>query len=521
MGQAEGVTREGMVSFITSQSVYVRFPDMKGISEGDTLYIKREGFHVPALQIRNLSSISCVCTALDGMEFEVSDAVFAKPQHDVIPVKTEGSMPEQADTSRPAGITEADTLSDENANRDKKKKEITGRLSVSSYSNFFSNGEPATQKMKYTFSMDANNLGGSGFSAESYISFVHSNTSWQEVKDNIFNGLKIYNLSGTYDFNESMNISFGRKINPILSSVGAIDGIQFEKKFGSYTLGAIAGSRPDYTDYSINPDLFQYGIYLGQELTGTKAGMNNSLAFMEQTNRFITDRRFIYIQHSSWYTNKLNLFGSAEMDLYKKVNDTKENTLNLSNIYLSLRYKIIPRLSAGLSYSSRQNIIYYETYKDLVERLLENETRHGWRFRINSRPVKRLSVGVSAGYRYRKEDPQPSRHAYAYATFSQVPWLMASVTLSATLLETSYLKGNMYSLGMSRDILPGKLYGGIKFRYMDYLFRRSETDLAENIFEANLSWKVYKKFTLSIYYEGTFETRVTYNRLYINISQRF
>ncbi len=67
-------------------------------------------------------------------------------------------------------------------------------------------------------------------------------------------------------------------------------------------MGAFVGSRPDYKDYSINLDLLQYGAYLGHELLRQKGGMKNSLAFIEQTNQSKTDRRFIYLQHSSCLT---------------------------------------------------------------------------------------------------------------------------------------------------------------------------------------------------------------------------
>jgi hypothetical protein len=375
--------------------------------------------------------------------------------------------------------------------------------------------------MRYTFSLNANNPGNSGFSAESYLSFAHTNSNWEDIKDNIFAGLKIYNLSVKYEFNETMYLSLGRKINPRLSSVGAIDGIQFEKKFSFLTLGAFAGSRPDYTDYSFNFDLLQYGVYLGHELQKDNVSMQNSLAFIEQTNQSATDRRFVYFQHSSWLMKNLFFFASAEMDLYKKVNDTIENTFNLSNVYLSLRYRIIRQLSVGLSYSSRQNVIYYETYKDFVERLLDNEALQGWRLRINARPARNLVLGVNAGYRYRKEDPKPSKNVYGYATYSHVPGINVSLTLSATWLESSYLNGNIYSLGLSREILPGKLSGGLKYRYVDYLYRNAEAGLAQSVFEANLYWQVYRKLSLSGYYEGTFETRDPYNRVYINVSQRF
>lgn len=519
MGQDQNEIREGKVSFITTQSVYVKFSSMELISEGDTLYTKQGDTYVPALQIKNLSSISCVCNPLVTKAFKVSDAIYAKLDPGIIPDKIQEQVimvPVQ-----PPSMTAGDTLSGGTEKVDKPKQDISGRISVSSYSNLTSKDAARMQRMRYTFSLDANNLGNSGFSTETYVSFVHSNNNWDDVKENIFNGLKIYNLSIKYDFNETMYLSAGRKINPKLSSVGAIDGIQFEKKIGSVTLGAIAGSRPDYKDYGINFDLLQYGAYLGHELQKDKISMQNSFAFIEQTNQSRTDRRFVYFQHSSWLMKNLFFFASAEMDLYKKVNDTIENTFDLSNVYLSFRYRIIRQLSVGLSYSSRQNVIYYETYKDFVERLLENEALQGWRFRINARPVKYLALGVNAGYRYRKEDPRPSKNVYGYATYSHVPGINVSITLSATWLETSYLNGNIYSLGISREILPGKLNGGLKYRHVDYLYRNAEMGLAQNVFEANLYWQIYRKLSLSVYYEGTFEDQVSYNRLYINLSQRF
>lgn len=519
LGQDQNEAREGKISFITTQSVYVKFSSMELISEGDTLYFKQGETYLPALQIRNLSSISCVCDPLVSRTFKVSDAVFAK----LDPVKTQEPVSEEiilAPVQLPETV-DGGSISVEAAEPDKMKQEIHGRISVSSYSNFSSTEAARRQRMRYTFSLNADNLGNSGFSAESYLSFAHSNTNWEDIQDNIFAGLKIYNLSVKYDFSETMYLSLGRKINPRLSSVGAIDGFQFEKKFSFLTLGAFAGSRPDYTDYSINFDLLQYGIYLAHELQKDNVSMQNSLAFIEQTNQSATDRRFVYFQHSSWLMKNLSFFASAEMDLYKKVNDTIENTFNLSNVYLSVRYRIIRQLSVGLSYSSRQNVIYYETYKDFVERLLDNEALQGWRLRINARPARNLMLGVNAGYRYRKEDPRPSKNVYGYATYRNVPGINASITLSATWLESSYLNGNIYSLGLSREILPGRLNGGLKYRYVDYLYRNSEMGLAQNVFEANLYWQVYRKLSLSVYYEGTFEDQDTYNRVYINISQRF
>jgi len=511
--------REGEVTYVTSQHVYVKLTSMEDIAEGDTLYIKQGEKEVAALQVKNLSSISCVCIPLISSAFKVSDHVYAKLNGDIESGPIQGAV--TLDTIQIAKIKEPDSSPSDTVNKHRLKQEISGRISVSSYTNFYNDQVPMNQRLRYTFSMQANNLGNSKLSVESYLSFSHSNTNWGEAKDNIFNGLKIYNLSATYAFNETMFLTFGRKINPKLSSVGAIDGLQFEKKIKTFTLGAFVGSRPDYVDYGINTDLLQYGVYLGQELVKKNGSMQNTLAFIEQTNQSLTDRRFVYFQHSNTLLKNLFFFGSAEVDLYKKVGDAKENIFDLSNTYLSLRYRIIRPLSVGLSYSARRNIIYYETYKDFLERLLESETLQGWRFRINYRPAKYLFVGLNAGYRFRKDDPQPTKSLNGYLTYSQVPGIGASVTLSTTWIETSYLNGIVYGAGISRNIIPDKLSGGLKYQYVDYLYRNSEMSLIQHVGEANLSWTVYRKLSLSVYYEATFEKEMPYHRVFINISQRF
>jgi len=518
-GQTQSALEEGTVSYITSQNVYIKFKSTKNISEGDTLYIRQESKLLPALKVNKLSSISCVCSPLSSYKFKLSDLVFVKLKPTLV------SPDEKTEDVIVTNILPAEKVSDSlELDTDKEKplkQEVSGRISVSSYSNFYNNDSPNSQRMRYTFSFRGNNLGNSKFSIDSYISFVHSNTNWEEVKENIFNGLKIYSFAAKYDFNETTTLLLGRKINPKLSSVGAIDGLQFEKKIKSFTIGAFAGSRPDYSDYSINFDLLQYGIYLGHEHRKGNQNIQSTLGFIEQTNNSVTDRRFIYLQHSNTLVRNLHFFSSAELDLYKVVDEQKENTFSLTNLYLSLRYRIIKKLSLSVSYSNRQNVIYYETYKDFIDRLLETEALQGWRAQINYRPIKHLSIGLNAGYRFRKEDPAPTKNLHSYIRYSRIPVINTSVTISATILETSYLSGNIYSIGLSKDLIPGKINSGLKYRYIDYNFINSAPSMVQNVGEINLTWRIYKKLSMSVYYEGSFEKEINYNRIYLNITQRF
>jgi hypothetical protein len=509
----------GSVSYITSQSVYVKFPSTGGIAEGDTLFFNQRDKLVPALIVRSLSSISCVCEPVSNAALKISDSIIAKPNQ----VRAEEpAVVEQGDQPETKIVpADADTVKPQVAVLS--KQTITGRFSVASYSNFNSAEPGLSQRMRYTLSLKGNNLGNSGLSAETYLSFAHSNSNWDEVRENLFRGLKVYNFALRYDFKNKFSVFFGRKINPRISSVGAIDGLQAEKTFGSFTLGAFGGSRPDYRDYSFNFGLLQYGAYLAHDFTPVKGkgNMQTSVAVAEQTNNGVTDRRFSYFQHSNSLVKNLYFFGSVEMDLYSKLNGTAQTTLDLSNLYLMLRCQIIKPLSVSVSYNARQNIVYYETNKDYIERLIEQETMQGYRVMANYRMLKNLTIGAKAGYRYRTDDPKPSRDLYGYVNINRVPGINASANLSVTVLESSYLKGNIYSLGLNRDLVPGKVSAGLYYRYVGYDYVNIEMLSVQHVGEIDITWRIVKKLSFSVFYEGTFETAVTFNRIYANLSYRF
>jgi hypothetical protein len=527
IGQTADEAFEGSVSFVTSQSVYVKFKSTGNISIGDTLFIQQGDKTIPALVVNNLSSISAVCTPMPGLQFKVSDKISGKqkrlPSTPAPPVK----VPEKAssDLSKQAGKDKKPELPVENKEEQKQEvqQDISGRLAVSSYSNFSNSPGGNNQRMRYTFSINAKNIADTKLSAESYISFAHKSDEWSEIQDNIHDGLKVYNLSVNYEFNKYFKALLGRKINPRLSNMGAIDGLQLEGKFKSLTLGVLAGSRPDYEDYSFNIDLFQYGAYLSHDLVSRKGSMQSTFAYAEQKNNGKTDRRFTYFQHSNTLVKNLNFFGTIEFDLYKydTVNEKLENTFDLSNLYLSLRYRIIKPLSVSFSYSNRQNIIYYETYKSFLDQIIENESLQGFIFQVNYNPIRFLSVGVKTGYRYRKSDVQPSKNLYGYITYSRIPKVNISATISATLLETSYISGKIFSIGLSRDLIHGRLHCGLGYKYVDYKIVNAESSDPQNVADISFNWNIYRRLSLSLNYEGTFEKEYNYNRLYINLTQRF
>ena len=519
--QNSPLTLEGSVTYVTSQTVYVKFRSTENFKEGDTLYIVRNDKQLPALIIQNISSISCSCKPVTDMPIVVGDKILGTPKT----VKPAAVAIQSPVTTSPPVQAPHDTTGKVKTQA-KRGQVISGSVNVASYLNF-SDKTANSQRMRYTLSLSAQNIGNSKLSAETYITFAHKPGDWSEISANIFNGLKIYDLNVNYKFNEHHHVWFGRRINPRLSNVGAIDGLQYEARYKTITFGFVGGSRPDYRDYSFNASLGQYGGYIAHDLTTRKGTMQTTLAFMQQMNSGKTDRSFVYLQHVNSLVKNLYFFGSAEMDLYNQTYNNQDSTLKkdsspkVSNLYLSLRYRPVRSLTLSLSYSARTNVIYYETYKDIVSTLLQSATINGYVFQVNYNPGKNIAIGVNAGYRDSKNDPKPTKNLYSYISFTRIPGLNSSATLSAMILETVYMSGSILSVGLNRDIVPGKFNAGIGYRYINYKFSGGESSLVQHSPDLDLTWRIMKKLSCALYYEGTFDTTSEFNRIYINLTQRF
>ena len=520
-GQNVNKPDEGYVTYVTSQNVYVQFKSTADISKGDTLFILQGDQLIPALKVTDLSSISCVCIPLINTPMTVSEKVVHMKMNPH-PAKKEEAI--VAPEKPVPAVQPKDTLTTGKTLQKKSSQQIHGFLTVASYSDFSNTSVSNSQRMRYTFSLNARDIGNSKLSAECYVSYLQDDHLWSEVKKNIFTSLKIYDLALSYEFSPKVALWLGRKINPKLSNMGANDGLQLEMRFKPVSMGIIGGFRPDYSDYGFNAKLFQVGGYLYNEMANKNGFMQSTLAIIDQTNSWKTDRRFLYLQHANSLLKNLFFFGTAEFDLYKKVFNAPDSTYKgvnspwLSNLYLSLNWRPARWLSLSVSYSERQNPIYYETYKSYLDKLIDNATLQGYQGQISCRPVKNLSIGVNAGYRSEKKDLRPSKNVYGYLTYSQIPGIGVSATLSVTWLETSYISGKFYGAGISRDIIPGKLFIGLDYRYVDYRYYNAEITELQNMGEANLTWRMIRKLSFSVYYEGTFEKKNQFTRIYAQLN---
>lgn len=546
-GQEKRNEFSGKVTYMTSQHIYARFDGTNDLQVGDTIFIRNESGLKPLMLIESKSSYSVVGQPFPDVEVSLGQEIVgrsgrkAEPEAKIDKIQS-ASKKEEAETvvdslSRKAepevkvekvqfaskkrkSEAAADSVSRAPKTSEFKQK-IRGRISLSSYSSFSNATSSDSHRMRYSLSLQANNINNSRFSAEAYTNFSYLASSWSVVPDSLFNALKVYSLAVRYQAGDQTDIWLGRKINPNLSNIGAIDGLQVETGLKNFRFGGIAGFRPDYSDYGFNSDLLEYGAYLVHQYKNGLGAMRSSLAFFNQTNNGKTDRRFLYLQHTNSLAKNVFLFLSSEVDLYKKQDSISANTFRLTSFYASLRYRINQQLWVDASYDNRKNVIYYETFKNWVDQLMDEATRQGVQLRINYRPVRLVTIGLNSSYRKRDTDPKASTSYHGFLSFNQVPKLDATITLSANRLKTVYLDGSVFGLRVYKDFWDGKLYSTLGYRHVDYQFTGSGASLLQHVGELDLSWRIARKLSLSVNYEATFEKKDNYNRIYINLTKRF
>jgi hypothetical protein len=216
----------------------------------------------------------------------------------------------------------------------------------------------------------------------------------------------------------------------------------------------------------------------------------------------------------------LNLFSSLEIDLYKVENDTPENSLSLTGLYLSSQYNVSRRLSLFAAYDNRKNVIYYETFRNYADEIIEQASRQGIRFRVNYRPADFISLGISAGSRSGKDDPKPSGTFSGNASYMNIPSLGVTLTLNAQYLENSYLFGSIYGTGLSRNFFDDKINGMIRYRYVNFDYVLSNAKLRQHIMETDFSFHVTRKWFFSVNFEANFRKSENYNSLYLSLRRK-
>jgi hypothetical protein len=513
---------EGEVTQVTSKNVYVKFQTTRGLSVGDTIILSTgNSLWSKALIVEMVSSKSCITKSISSREIKVGlkvayfepvilkeDKIVESPIVAEVKKEEPKLKPEPIDTTQKKTVFEIP------------KQTFNGRISVSTNGSF-EEQEKKYNRIRTTINFNINNIKGGKFSFENY--FIYNRSfSPDQVQTNFGDDFKIYSLSLNYDANAKNSFAIGRRINNRIANMGAIDGLQAEHRFKNIIVGGFVGFRPDDINYGLNSVLLQYGGFVSHELEKPTGSIQTSFAVVEQKFAAMTDRRFVYLQHTNSLLKNLSLFYSLELDLYQNINNVITNDINLTSTYVSVLYRPFKKLSLTTSYDNRKNVIYYETYRTYVDQLINQETRQGIRLNMNYAVLKYVNLNVSGFYRYQESRPEPTKNYVANLSVAQILGIGSSLNLNFNAMNTYYFSGNIYEVRLTKDLFKSTISTDVNYRKVAYNFTNADQPaLNQNVMGLSVNYYGKKNTSFMLTYEGTFEPAKTYNRYYLTLSQRF
>ncbi|GAB4421095.1 MAG: hypothetical protein OHK0039_35470 [Bacteroidia bacterium] len=510
LGLVRGQGQQGQVTFVTSRNVYVGFAETGGIEAGDTLHLQPAD--VPCLLVTNKSSTSVVCVPLGDCVVVKGMQVAARPGRSVAPEP----VPE-----KPAPTIEETPREEPPSAPTRPAEVIRARVAASAYNTIGSERDDRHQVLGQVF-LNADHIAHSGFSLEAHGTYRQIFPTDTARFDPQTRFLRLYNLALRYQGGQGTRLSLGRRIDPRIASLGALDGLQVEQQWGQGHIGAIVGSRPDIRTHALNPDLLAYGAYVGWQHRGKDSRSETTLGIIEQRNRRALDRRYAYFQHNSSLSRQLLLFASGEVDLYQRIDGVAGGDLRLSNLYTSITYRPDRRLSLMLSYDSRKQILYYETLQTEIERLLEDDlARQGVRLRLNLRPLRGLQVGASYSKRFQSDTQNRSDNVHGYVSATRLPWIGGRLSATYNRNASNYLITDAGALRHSRELLSGKAEAELYCRLVRYRFGEGTTNRLQHYAGTQVQFRFSRTCSLGVSGEfSTFNGERNY-RLYTRLVKRF
>lgn len=504
----------GTVSYKSSTNIYVKFSSTEKIKPGDTIYFSNQA----ALVVKNLSSISAVCTSINNVQIEIGQSVVFTPKEILEKVKSDTIVQVQNPTT--IIVSRQDSTAPDRTIKKSKTQYLNGRLSISMNGDIQEPIDSRYTGIRISNSLQIDRIAGKNFYFESYATYRHRYGIDLQNKD-FFDETRIFSLAAAYQ-NERSSIWIGRRINYNLSNMGTSDGMQYEHTFKHFKLGTLLGFRPDLNNFGFNAKLPQWGVFLTDEKNLKHGPMQFSIALAQQLYETKVDRQFIYTQFTMNPTRDLNLFFSGELDYIKKVDTIIENPrIQLTSIYGNARYKFSKRFNMQITYDNRRNVIFFETYRNEIDRILDQQTRQGLRWQANYNPMRHISINLSSFIRFQGGFKNPTSNYMAFINFNQLGRTGVSFQTNFNYLQTEFIHGITYGGRVNRDFFNSYLSLELNGRLVRYQYANSEIVTKQTLVGTIANIRLNKLTFLMLNFEADLNAFDNTYRYYITGVQRF
>jgi hypothetical protein len=265
---------------------------------------------------------------------------------------------------------------------------------------------------------------------------------------------RTYHLNMTYENpNSRLVAGFGRLYLPWAPSLDTIDGGYFGMRLShGGTAGIFAGSTPDPTSWSYNPDgkiagafiNFEGGSYDDLHYTSTSGFGVNALKWQ------IT-RPFVFFENAISYKRYISIYDSLQADSPSGNQVVAAPGPGLSRNFLAIRVQPHPRFEFDVNHTYFRDIPTFDPQL-YGTGLLDKYLFQGFSVGARVEAVKHVWVYTDIGQSNRTGDAKSSLNQAFGVTFNRIPWVGLHADLHYSRFNSSFGTGSYRALSVSRNV---------------------------------------------------------------------
>ena len=315
-----------------------------------------------------------------------------------------------------------------------------------------------------------------------------SSSGGQQTIQDLIN--RTYTLGLTYDNPRSAWVAgFGRLYLPYATSLDTIDGGYFGRRVSSTaTIGIFAGSTPDPTSWSYNPNQeiggtfvnFQGGSFDGTRYTSTSGVGVNML-------KWAINRPFVFFENGIYYKRLFSIYSAVQADRPAGNAAVASPGPGLSRSFTTLRVQPIDRLELDFNHTYFRDLPTFDPTL-IGTGLLDKYLFQGFSFGPRVEVIKDIWVYSSFGRSSRTGDAKSSWNEMYGITFGHVPWTRVRADVHYSKFDSSFGSGKYTALSLSRnfrDTFRWELLAGIQ-SYSSSVATANKSHFVTGTFEAPL-----------------------------------
>ena len=298
----------------------------------------------------------------------------------------------------------------------------------------------------------------SGFWRGRLTSTNSSQTSLQDLIN------RTYHLGLTYDNPRSPFVAgFGRLYLPWATSLDTIDGGYVGGRIGRTILGVFAGSTPDPSSYSYNPNQRIAGSFVN-----ISGGSFDSFRYSSTSGvglsmlKWAPNRPFVFAENGLYYKRFLGIYHAFQADNPKGNAVVQAPGAGVGRSFLTVRLQPHERIEFDLNHNYFRDIPTFDL--TLVgTTLLDKYLFQGYSAGTRVEVIRQVWLYTTLGKSSRSGDPAASLNQLYGVTFGRVPWTGVRADLHYSKFNSSFGRGFYEAISLSRNIrdsFHGELLAG-------------------------------------------------------------